>query len=236
MRLRLKYLFSLVVFGVCFTASAQVSKDFEVRAGLSYNSDLTKDLDLSVSEEIRLVDNATSLGKSYTTIGLDYKIRRWIRFGVNYRFILNKRADQSYGQAHRVMADLVLRTYQNRFTLTYRARIQSEVKTYNYTRDYGFAPATDFRNTFKVNYTINRIYQPFATLDLRFLLRDANTPYFTGFDRSRFTAGFDIALAEKRELEVYFMTYRHWNIIAPDRVFVIGLEFSFGSRGLLLGS
>ncbi len=236
MRLNLKYLLSFVVFGLCFTASAQLDKDFEVRAALSYNSDLTKDIDISLREEVRFEDNATSLGKSYTTLGLDYKLKRWIRFGFNYRFIFNKRKDGSYGQRHRIMGDLILRTYQKRFTLSYRARIQTEVKTYNYTHENGFAPATDFRNTFKANYTINRVYQPFATLDFRFLLRDANTPYLTGFDRSRFTAGMDIALAQKRELEVYFMTYRHWNTNEPDRVFVIGIEMSFGSRGLLLGS
>ena len=238
MRCSLKYILPILLFGVCFTASAQVEveKDFGVRAAVSYNSDLTKDLGISVKEEIRMVDNATSLAKSYTTLGLDYKLQPWIRFGINYRFILKRRADGSYGQRHRVMADLILRTYQHRYTLTYRARIQSEVKTYNYSQDYGFAPATDFRNTFKASYTINRIYQPYATFDLRFKLRDPKSPDLTGFDRSRFTAGVDIALARKRELEVYFMTYRHWNTVEPDRVFVIGVEFSFGSRGLLLGS
>lgn len=236
MRFKLKYLLPILLFGVCFSASAQVEKDFGVRAAVSYNSDLTKDIGLSLKEEIRLEDNATSLAKSYTTLGLDYKLRRWIRFGVNYRFILKKRGDESYGQRHRVMADLKLRTYQHRYTLTYRARIQSEVRTYNYTHEYGFAPTADFRNTFQLKYTINRIYQPYATFDLRFKLRDVRTPDFTGFDRSRFTAGLNIALAQKRELEVYFMTYRHWNTVEPDRVFVIGVEFSFGSRGMLFGS
>lgn len=236
MRYRLKYLLTSVVFVACLGASAQIEKDFGVRVAVGYNSNLTKDIDFSISEEIRFTDNATSLERSYTTLGLDYELEKWIRFGLNYRFILDKRPDQSYGQRHRIMADLILRTYQKRYTLTYRARFQTEAKTYNYTQEYGFAPASDFRNTFKAAYTINRIYQPFMTLDLRFLLRDANTPYFTGFDRSRFTAGVDIALAQKRELQLYFMTYRHWNTIEPDRVFVIGAEFNFGSRGLLLGT
>lgn len=231
MRLRLKYILPFLFFGVALSASAQVEKDFGVRAAVSYGADVTKDLDFSVEEEIRLEDNATSLVKSYTTFSLDYKLRSWIRFGINYRFILKKRSDETYGQRHRMMADLTLRTYQHRYTLSYRARIQSEVRGYNYTQEYGFAPTADFRNTFKVKYTINRIYEPYATLDLRFKLQDVRTPDFTGFDRSRFTAGVDITLSRTQELGLYFMTYRHWNTGEPDRVFVIGVEYNFGSRG-----
>lgn len=235
MRLELKYILPIILFGVGFTASAQVEQDFGIRAALSYDSDLTKNIDLSLTEEIRMEDNATTLGKSYTTLGLEYKLRKWIRIGINYRFILNKRKNGNFGHRHRMMGDLKLRTYQHRLTLTYRARIQSEVRTYNYTHEYGFSPATDLRHTFKAKYTINRIYRPYATFDLRYRLRDARTPDFTGFDRSRIVAGVDIALSRTRKLDVYLMTYRHWNVVEPDRVFAIGVEYSFGSRGRLLG-
>lgn len=235
MKTKLKYVLLILLTGAGFMASAQVEKDFGIRAALAYDTDLTKNIDVSLTEQIRLMDNATSLDKSYTTLGLEYKLRPWIRLGINYRFILKRKGDGNYGHRHRAMGDLKLRTYQQRFILTYRARVQSEVRTYNYTREYGFSPAHSLRSTFKAKYTINRVYRPYVTFDLRFNLRDPRAPDFTGFDRSRFSLGLDIALSRTQEMDVYLMTYRHWNVVEPDRVFAIGVEFSFGSRGRLLG-
>src|SRR5690606_30326815 len=100
----------------------------------------------------------------------------------------------------------------------------------------GFAPATDLRNTFKINYRLNRKYEPYVSLDARFLLRDARTPYYTGFDRHRIIAGVDILLAQNRSLNVFLMTSRHWNVLEPRQLFVVGMDFTFGSQGFLLGS
>lgn len=231
-----KFWFTACLILIGRMAVAQVEEDFELRGALSYNSDLTDNIDLSLSQEFRLEDNARTLEKSYTTLGVDYKLRRWIRFGLNYRFILNRHTDGTYGQRHRAMADLVLRAYSHRLTYSYRVRYQTEIKTYNYTQEYGFALASALRNTLKLSYTVNRMYEPYASFDLRILLRDPDEPGFTGIDRTRLVAGVDINLTRNRALEIYFMTYSHYNVGVPDRVYAIGFEFSFGSRGLLLGS
>lgn len=214
-------------------AQTPVNQDFGLWGAVSFNKDITKDMDLSLSQELRTEDNARTLGKLYSTLGIDYELERWIRFGINYRFMFNRHSDGTYGQRHRVMADLKLRTYQHRFTFTYRARFEAELKTYNYTQEYGFSPATDLRNTGKVSYTLNRVYEPYLYIDFRFLLRDDDTPGFRGLDRTRSKAGVDINLAKNRELEIYFMSSGYWNVDEPKRIFVVGVEFEFGSRGMV---
>lgn len=214
----------------------QVTNDFGVWIAGSFNKDITRDMDVSIEQELRFAENATELDKAYTTLAIDYELKEWLRLGLNYRFILNKGGDGTFGQRNRLMADVAVRLRRQRFTFTNRLRLQSEVRTINYADKYGFAPATDLRNTFKINYKVNRKYEPYLALDARFLLRDARTPYYTGFDRHRVTAGVDILLARKRVLDVYLMTSRHWNVLEPSHLFVIGMDFTFGSEGFLLGS
>lgn len=216
-------------------ASGQVNNDFGFWIAGSYNKDISRNIDISIEQELRFAENATQLDKAYTTLALDFELRKWLRLGLNYRFILNKGSDV-FGQRHRVMGDISFRYRKQRITLTNRVRLQSEIRTVNYSEEYGFAPATDLRNTLKINYQLNRKFEPYLALDVRFLLRDARTPYYTGFDRHRITAGVDILLAQKRVLDVYLMTSRHWNVLEPSHLFVIGIDFTFGSRGFLLGS
>lgn len=226
---------SVLIFFCASTVSAQVTNDFGVWVAGSFTKDINRDIDFSIEQEFRFAENATQLDKAYTTLGLDFELRKWLRLGLNYRFILNQRSD-SYGQRHRVMGDVAARFRKQRFTVTNRVRLQSEIRTVNYSDQYGFAPATDLRNTFKINYRLNRKYEPYISLDARFLLRDARTPYYTGFDRHRIIAGVDILLAQNRSLNVFLMTSRHWNVLEPRQLFVVGMDFTFGSQGFLLGS
>ncbi len=227
----------LVLFSCCASfASGQVNTDFGLWIAGSFNKDISKNFDISIEQEFRLEENASELGKSYTTLGIDYELQKWLRLGLNYRFILNKRDDGAFGQRHRLMGDLSVRLRKHRFTITNRVRLQSEIRTINYTAEYGFSPASDLRNTLKINYRVNRKYEPYLTLDARVLLRDARTPYYTGFDRHRIRAGVEILLAQKRVLDLYLMTSRHWNVLEPKHLFVIGMDFTFGSRGFLMGT
>lgn len=226
------FFFSLSV-GTLFS---QPIKDFGVWASVGYGKDISDKFDISISQEVRMEENALLMGRTFTQFGLDYKLERWIRFGLNYRFSLNRRGNGTYGHRHRIMTDLVLRTYQGQFTITYRGRLQSEIRTWNYPREFGFAPIWDFRNTLKINYRLNRFLEPYVNLDLRFLLRDPDEPRFSGVDRTRLVVGADLLLAEGKVLGLFFLTNQYWNIDDGRRIYVIGMEFNFGDDRPLIGN
>lgn len=235
MRLKTAIIFLLfsAVAGNLFTQPVQ---DFGVWASVGYGRDISDKFDISISQEVRMEENALLVGRTFSQFGLDYKIKRWIRLGLNYRFSLNRRQDGTYGHRHRIMTDLVLRTYQRRFTITYRARLQSEIRTLNYPREFGFTPVWDFRNTLKVNYRLNRFIEPYVNLDLRFLLKDPGEPRFSGVDRTRIVVGADMLLAEGRVLGLFFLSNQYWNIDDGRRIYVIGIEFNFGDDRPLIGN
>ena len=229
-------IFCLVFSLIAISAHAQLTNDFGVWIAGTFNKDVSKNSDVSIEQEFRFEENSTVLGRSNTTIGLDFELRNWLRFGLNYRFILNRRADGVFGHRHRIMGDLVFKASHQRITFANRSRIQSEVRTINYSEEYGFSPAWDLRNTTKVNYRINRKYEPYLSLDIRFLIRDAREPAFQGLDRHRVRLGVEVLLAQNRVLDFYLMTSRHWNVLEPTQLFVIGMDFNFGSQGLIMGS
>ena len=226
-----RFVISIVLLFCASLASGQVSNDFGVWISGSYSKDIVKNVEFKANQEFRLDESATRLKKSYSTVAVEFEYIEWVHFQFNYRFILNQKSDGSFGQRHRIMGDVIFRPINGRFSLSNRVRFQSEIRTINYSEKYGFAPASNLRNTIKASYRINRKFEPYAHVDFRFLVRDARTPYHTGFDRHRIKAGVDITLARKRALDLYLMTSRHWNVVEPSQVFVVGINYSFGGFG-----
>lgn len=228
---KVRFGISVAIIFCTSIVSGQVTNDFGLWISGSYSHNVVKDVEFKVKQELRLDENATRLKKSYTTMSVGFEHIEWVHFQANYRFILNQKSNGLFGQRHRIMGDVIFRPINGRFSLSNRVRVQSEIRTINYSEKYGFAPATNLRNTIKASYRINRVWKPYMYVDFRFLLRDARTPYHTGFDRDRIRAGVDIALARKRVLDLYLMTSRAWNVTEPSQVFVLGASFSFGGSG-----
>jgi hypothetical protein len=230
--------FVVLLLGISlpFQALGQITDDFGIWATVAYNKDVNKRIDLSFYQEVRMQEYGLVVGRTFSNFGIDYKAKRWLRFGGNYRFILDRRRDGSYGHRHRIMGDALLRGTKRRLIFTYRARLQWEVRTLNYDTEFAQIPEWDFRNTLKINYRINRMYRPYLTLDARFLIQNPREPYHMGFDRHRITVGVDIELNRTQVLGLFFLTGRHWNTLDGTRLFVIGTEFTFGSDRPLIGS
>lgn len=219
------------------TDAQDITEDFGLWAAVSYGKDISNKFDFSIEQEVRLQNNATQLERTFTNFGVDYKVEKWLRFGANYRLILDRRPAGDYGVRNRLAADVILRKQLNRFKLAYRARLQWELKGYNYNREYGFAPTWDFRNRFKVSYQLNRIWQPFVALDVRLLISDANKPYITNaIDRVRLFVGTEYNISSNRVLEFFFLTSQQVQIVDPVRIYAIGVGINFGSKTNLLGS
>src|SRR5690554_454679 len=170
---KLKYGIAVFVLFCASYASGQVSNDFGVWISGSYDQDIVKDIGFKVKQEFRLDENATRLKKSYTTMSVGFEYIDWVHFQLNYRFILNQKSNGLFGQRHRVMGDVIFRPLNGRFSLSNRVRFQSEIRTINYSEKYGFAPATDIRNTIKASYRINRKDRPHASVEYRLLVQHA---------------------------------------------------------------
>lgn len=205
-------------------------------ATAGFEQDITEKFYGKVSQEIRFTEGFLGPGRTFTNFGLGYKVNRNIRLKLSYRLILNKSNSNYWGVRHRWMGDFLYRLPLNRYTLAYRMRLQRQHRGAMANNEFGNLPSWDLRHTFKVNYRLNRIYRPYFALDLRFMLEEPRLPTYSGFDRHRFTIGTDISLDDRRTLGVFVLQGRQWNVPEPTRVWVLGIEYFFGTRFTFPGS
>lgn len=136
-----------------------VSSEMQIRAGFSINKKLTRNLTISVEEEVRAknyvyntVFDATntaiggeqgqgvSFDRSYTFVGLDYRFNPYLKAGLGYTFILinhdGKKStdyDNYWAIRHRLQADVTgsIRLGQWKLSLRERAMVNLRFDSIN---------------------------------------------------------------------------------------------------------
>ncbi|MGL5889019.1 MAG: DUF2490 domain-containing protein [Bacteroidia bacterium] len=192
----------------------------------SFNKGLGKKLTLNFDQELRFRDNLTRINLVYTNIGTTYKINKSIRVAGVYRFIAKQKEDDLWGYRHRLYADLILKHRPGRFAFVYRSRMQWEWRGAGYSSQYGRVPEIYWRHLFKASYKLNDLVSPYLGTEIRFQLQNPRIPYHNGFDRTRFMGGVDIQLNKTSTLGIYYLLQKEWNVIDPETLNIIGLEYS----------
>lgn len=218
----------LLVAASLFVAMAAIGqhRDFGNWNTFSFNKGLTKNLTLNFDQELRIRSNLTRINLVYTNIGATYRFNKAIRVAGVYRFIAKYKDDNSWGIRHRFYTDLILKLRPGRFTFVYRSRMQWEWRAAGYSNEYGRVPEVYWRNLFKAAYKVNDRFSPYLGTELRVQLRNPRIPYHNGFDRSRFMLGTDIQLSKTTTVGVYYLLQKEWNVIDPESLNIIGLEYS----------
>jgi hypothetical protein len=192
----------------------------------SFNKDVSKKLTLNFDQELRFRNNLTRLNLLYTNVGVTYKINKSVRIAGVYRFIAKYKDDDLWGFRHRLYADLILKHRPGRFAFVYRSRMQWEWRGAGYSSEYGRVPEIYWRNLFKASYKLNDLVSPYLGTELRVQLQNPRIPYHNGFDRTRFMGGIDIQLNKISTLGIYYLLQKEWNVIDPETLNIIGLEYS----------
>ncbi len=218
-----------LIFAILVITGSQLSaqhSDLGNWNTLSFNKDINKKLTLNLDQELRFRNNLTRLNLLYTNVGFTYKINKNIRVAGVYRFIAKYKDDDLWGYRHRLYADLILKHRPGRFAFVYRSRMQWEWRGAGYSNEYGRVPEIYWRNLFKASYKLNDIVSPYLGTELRVQLQNPRIPYHNGFDRTRFMGGIDIQLNKISTLGIYYLLQKEWNVIDPETLNIIGLEYS----------
>jgi len=212
---------------------AQGVSDFGIWGSVSYNTDIFDALSLTLEQEVRMEQNASTPGVIFTNVGIDYRLNKKLEVGLNYRFILNDRPSGIYGHRHRAMLDVQYRERFQQWTISYRVRGQSEVRTINYSDRFGFAPTADLRNTFKTTFRVNRQIDVYGSFDLRVLIREPRVPNFSGVDRLRYRVGTEKLLKKGRAIGLFIQYQREVNVENPQLEFNVGIGYKFSRQNPL---
>ena len=191
---------------------------------------LNKNFALLFTEELRLRENYSRLNLFYTNLGVEFKMNRYFKTSLVYRWIDKYQDEDVFSFRHRIMWDATVKFPYKKFTLAYRHRLQIEARNLQ-SSESGFMPETYSRNKFELSYDINDRLGTYISAELRYQFHDPRNIESEGtWHRSRFQGGFDYELSASSKCGIYYLIQREYNVSTPENLYITGLEYSLSLR------
>jgi hypothetical protein len=213
-----------VVFSLLYSSAAiGQTKDAGLWTSLTFEAGLVKKLSVAVSQEFRFNENVTELGTWISEAGLEYKLNKFIKASVNYRFTRKRQLNNLYTPRHRLFIDVKAEKKFKPFIVQFRTRFQEEYADIGRAPDGGFAGFYS-RNKLSFKLDLDRKWEPYISIELFSPLRHIQ-PFL--FDDSRYSAGFEYSLSKHHKLDLYYMIQREMNVSDPVTDFIGGIGYQF---------
>lgn len=161
----MKYL-ALLAFAF-FGISAYSQHEFQVWTELGTSGKVVKRLNWSVDLNSRF--GASGLETFFPQVGFKYKVKKWFRPSIDYRFILDKDRYGNMLSGHRINFNANFEENVDRFELNARLRYQYAFNRFGFGNTTDFDPDLDqaFRLKGAVKYDIdNSIFTPLCSAEL----------------------------------------------------------------------
>jgi len=203
-------------------APAQV-KDAGLWTSLGFEAKLVKKLSATVTQEYRFNENVTELGTWISETGLEYKLNKYVKASVNYRFTMKRQTNNQYSPRHRLFIDVKAEKKIKPVIFQFRTRFQEEYADIGRAPDGGFAGYYS-RNKFSFKFDLDRKWEPYLSVELFSPLRH-NQPFV--FDDIRYSAGFEYTLSKHHKLDLFYMIQNEMNVNNPVTDFIGGIGYQF---------
>ncbi|MBA3704503.1 MAG: DUF2490 domain-containing protein, partial [Bacteroidetes bacterium] len=196
------FLFFLSIVSRTF---AQTVNDACLWATVSVEKRINKKFSLFLTEEYRLKENFTRTNLFYTDLGVSVRPISFLKISLAYRSIQKYLIDNTFSYRHRLMLDITLKKKFGTIELSYRQRLQSEVRNI-YTSESGSIPEWYSRNKFGLKYDLKKPITPYVAVELRYQI---NNPRAIESDktwhRNRYTLGLDYKQSERHSFGLYYL-------------------------------
>ena len=187
---------------------------------------LSKKLSLEFEEEVRFDQNISRFDLLHSSIGLNYRLIKELRFAFAYRFTGDYTINDKFSYRHRLSFDALYRYGLQNLTFTYRSRIQSEIKNY-YSSPNGKYPAWVWRNKLTAKYSFKKT-SPFIGAELFYQIYNTrNIDQNLSWPKQRAFVGFDYKINKRNEVGASFKLQRGVDDIDPKEYNVIGFSYTY---------
>lgn len=154
MRSLKKYILLLLSFAAL---NASAGDDFGSNISVELSKKLTKKIDISLDEEVRLNQNMSHFDRSATTVGADFKLaKKHLKAGIAYSALVYN--ETSYCLLnHRAIASLTGVANAGNFEFSLRARYQATFQDESYGNSYKVNPKQIVRGKAEIEYEFAKI-------------------------------------------------------------------------------
>ena len=222
---KIVFLFSILIC-TNIASFAQTSNDAGLWATFNVDKKINKKFGVFATEEYRARENFTRSNLFYTDLGVSYKPLDFLKISLAYRCIEKFQLDNSISFRHRGMLDITVKKKYGKFGLSYRQRIQAEVRNV-YSSDNGALPEWYSRNKFEIKYDLNKPITPYIAAEFRYQINNPRSVESNKtWHRDRYFIGLDYKKSNKHSFGLYYMVQREYNVSAPQDLYIVGLEYS----------
>jgi hypothetical protein len=202
-------------------AQAQV-QDAGLWMEVNIEKKITPSLSASFTEEVRLYENITEVGQFFSDLGLSYRIWKNLRIGANYRYIREKRLDDTYGTMHRWYAEASYRQKMKPLTFILRLRYFAQYKD-SHVSETDEIPRDHVAAKLTIRYNAKYHLEPFVSAEAFFRV---NHLVYGPFDQLRVRAGIGYAFNRMHSVDLYYGITKEYNVKHPETDYVIGLGYN----------
>lgn len=140
---------------------------------------IPKTLAIFAEEELRVDDNFSHLQKSYTDLGIEYKVAPWLKAAVSYTLIANNSVSKGWYLRHRGAFTLTETIKSGRMKVAFREKIQATYRTDSVNLYQSPKTSWALKTRAKISYDLPMSpYTPYLSAEARFLLNGVNPEYF----------------------------------------------------------
>ena len=226
----MKRIYFFLLSAICHLPSALCHAQDYPDAGswntINIDKSINKRFSVLFTEECRLRENFTCLNLFYTNLGIEYIVAKNFKAALIYRWIDKWQDDQTFSFRHRLMLDLTFKHKFGNLTASFRNRTQVEERDI-FTSANGRLPEWYSRNKFGAKYDLGRRYTPFASIELRYQLHDPrNIESDRLWHRNRYVLGVEYTINAKSTFAAYYLIQREYNVLGPQDLYIVGLEYS----------
>jgi hypothetical protein len=223
----------IVVFVVLLfsTTSAICQSEYVFDAGmwntLSIQYQFKKKFSLNLDQEFRIKENYSRLNLLYTNIGVSYKATKFLKIEPSYRHIDKFLLDGRISFRHRLMLDVTLKKKFGNFTISERARYQTEVKNV-LSSDRAWSAEQYLRMRTELDYEINYTYEVSYSCEFRYQIYvPGNDVVFNNtWHRMRNVVGVNINFNKRNILNLYYLFQNEFNIDNPENISIAGVQYT----------
>lgn len=193
-------------------------QDFETwyryRARTKFNDEIR----FYLSPGLRLNENSTQFKVLFSDFSSSYKVHKYLRTKLNYRYSLRNRYDRSPYSSHRVNFDIKSDVDIGEFNFDVRERLQYDYNIYS--------RGWTNRARLTVTYEMGKEVDFYGATEAFFDLNEVEK-----FDSYRFAFGFDIEL-KNNDVSIFYMRQASMASNVPTKQNVIGIVYKMKFKSL----
>ena len=196
-------------------------RDFETWSSINLRYKPTDNLKLSLSQQLRLKDNSSTMDVYFTQLGLDYKLANFLSIGFASRLITENddRGKIQGNESHlRWQVDLEFNHSVSRFAMKYRIRYQNKDELQKTTDEIKKTIRLKVASTYNIkNWKLD------PTLSAELFNGITNND---GIYKARYTLSSDYKL-KKGSLGAFLRTEKELFRDYPKRTNILGIKYNF---------